>query len=174
MSRPSKRKTPNDPPDEPFVSLNTRLFWLLILIFSLVDAIGLGSENITVLPGPLWDLVWRVGVLLAVSLFYTYVRPDLRLATLMHAVAMFAATATPIALFFYIALGWDISLVDAKLAAADHFMGLDWPAVYNWVTARHALQMVLSLAYYSLLPQTVILIFALNFLGTFNRPWEIP
>jgi PAP2 superfamily len=155
-------------------SLNTGIFWSLIAIFSALDAIGLAAEGISVVPAPLWDMVWRIAVMVFLSLFYTYLRPDVRIATLMHAVAMFAATATPVSIFYYVALGWNQPLVDAHLAAADRALGLDWVSVYKWVIARPPVQLALSLAYYSLLPQTIVLIFALNFLGETGRCWEIP
>jgi len=155
-------------------SLNTRLFWFIIAIFVVADTIGLMAEGIAVVPEPLWDMTWRTAALIIVSLFYTRFRPDARLATLMHTVAMFVATATPISIFYYLATALHHPLIDAHIAAADHALGFDWVATYKWVAALPALQMVLSMAYYSLLPQTVILIFALNFLGKIERCWEIP
>ncbi len=154
--------------------LNTRLFWGLIAAFVAVDAIGLMTEGLSVVPEPLWDMTWRIAALIALSLFYTRFRPDARLATLMHAIAMFSATATPISIFYYLATAWHYPLVDAHLAAADHALGLDWVAAYRWVAALPPLRMVLSIAYFSLLPQAFILIFALNFLGKVERCWELP
>ena len=155
-------------------SLNTRLFWSIIAVFVVVDAIGMELEDISAAPAPLWDMVWRTAALLGLSLFYMYFRPDFRIATLTHAVAMFGATATPIAIFYYLATAWQHPFVDAQLAAADHALGLNWVATYKWVAALPPLQMILSMAYYSLLPQAVVLILALNFLGEIGRAWELP
>ncbi len=131
-------------------------------------------EDISAAPAPLWDMVWRTAALLGLSLFYTYFRPDFRIATLTHAVAMFGATATPIVIFYYLATAWQQPLVDAHLAAADHALGLNWVATHNWIAALPPLQMILSMAYYSLLPQTVVIILSLNFLGEIGRAWELP
>jgi hypothetical protein len=173
MQKNSKPPT-KDTAAETSPALNTRFFWCLIAAFVGVDAIGLTIEGISVVPEPLWDMTWRIAALIIVSLFYTYYRPDVRLATLMHAVAMFSAASTPISIFYYLATSWHQPLVDAHLAAADHALGLDWVATYHWVASVPALQITLATAYYSLLPQAIVLIFALNFLGLVERSWELP
>jgi len=173
MKKKSKVVKQN-PPAKEILVLNTRIFWTIIAGLTVVDIAGVGFAGMSVVPGPLWDMCWRIGALLLLSLFYTHYRPDARIATLMQAVAMFAATATPVSIFYYLATAWHQPLIDAHLAAADQSLGLDWVATYKWLNAIPPLQKTLSLAYYSLLPQSIVLIFILNFIGKMDRSWELP
>lgn len=173
MKKKSKTEKRNATPQEAPV-LNTRLFWVIIAGLTAADIAGVYIEGLSVTPGPLWDMCWRIGALLLLSFFYTRYRPDARIATLMQAIAMFAATATPVSIFYYLATAWHQPLIDAHLAAADQALGLDWVAIYKWLASVPALQKILSMAYYSLLPQSIVLIIALNFAGKIERCWELP
>jgi hypothetical protein len=53
--------------------------------------------------------------------------------------------------------------IDAPLAAADRAIGFDWPGLMTLVAEHPNANAILKLAYMSVLPQTVVLIFALSF-----------
>lgn len=169
-----KAKTKKSEPQRASFSLNTWLFWLIIALFVTADIAGIEAEGMSIIPAPLWDMTWRIGALLLFSLFYTYLRPDIRIATLMHSFAMFAATATPISIFYYLATALHYPLIDAQLAAADHTLGFDWVAVHTWLGSVPPLQKTMSMSYYSLMPQAIVLLFLLNLLGMTERIWELP
>ena len=153
-------------------SLNTRLIWSLIAVFAVADAIGLKIAGIAVVPAVLWGITVRLMFLLVLALFYTYRRPDLRIATLAHSIAAILSSIVVMGIFSYLTVISGRPLIDAQLVAMDHALGLDWPTAYNWVVAHPLIYKGLFVIYCSLVPQLLVLVFVLNSSGRFERCWE--
>jgi membrane-associated phospholipid phosphatase len=92
-------------------------------------------------------------------------RPDPRLASALGGTAQivaFAAVGAPVS---YIAASLDLPLRDAWFDAADHALGLDWSALLGWMDAHSTLHPLFRLIYFSLMPQTVVVVLALALAG---------
>src|SRR5690606_10427094 len=78
-----------------------------------------------------------LGVVVAISLFYTYVRntPDNRLGETLHEAALLLAAWAPLGALSYLAAGLGLPFGDAQLPAIDRAPGFDWPA---WRALAHA------------------------------------
>lgn len=92
-------------------------------------------------------------------------RPDPRLASALGGTAQivaFAAVGAPVS---YIAASLDLPLRDAWFDAADRALGLDWSALLGWMDAHSTLHPLFRLIYFSLMPQTVVVVLALALAG---------
>jgi membrane-associated phospholipid phosphatase len=92
-------------------------------------------------------------------------RPDPRLASALGGTAQivaFAAVGAPVS---YIAASLDLPLRDAWFDAVDHALGLDWSALLGWMDAHATLHPLFRLIYFSLMPQTVVVVLALALAG---------
>jgi membrane-associated phospholipid phosphatase len=58
---------------------------------------------------------------------------------------------------------------DRELITADHALGLDWLAMYQWLAHYPAIETMAKVVYLSLGPETLILLIALELLGHHNQ-----
>ena len=154
-------------------SLNTRVVWSLIAAFTLADVIGLMAEGMSVDPMAFAGIAARMAFLLGLSFVYTRYRPDVRIASLAHTMAAALSSIVAVGIFSYLTVIWSRPLVDEYLVAFDQALGFDWPATYNWVKERPLAYAGLTIAYCTILPQMIVLIFVLNFFGRIARCWEM-
>jgi membrane-associated phospholipid phosphatase len=154
-------------------SLNTWNIWALIAGFAVADALGLTMAGIGIAPLALLGIVGRLAFLVLLAFIYTYYRPDVRIAALAHTMAATLSSMFVIALFSYMTVIWSGPLVDEHLVAFDQALGFHWKPAYDWVFARPLLYKGLTLAYCSILPQMIVLLFVLNFFGRIERCWEM-
>lgn len=101
--------------------------------------------------------------LAAAGAFYARVRRDDVLNALLACSAFLIVFPAGCALLSYLLATVAGPRIDALLAAADRAIGFDWPALMGFVAQYPKANMLLGLAYVSVMPQTVILIFALGF-----------
>ena len=71
----------------------------------------------------------------------------------------------------YLAAAWNRPLVDAYLLRADAWLGVSWPAIDRWVTGHPTARHMLGLAYFSLLPQFVLVPLVLGWVNR-TRLWQ--
>lgn len=120
-----------------------------------------------------FHLVWSsflgpgtaTAVFLAAQYFYQRHRTDPRLVAGLGGTAQliaFAAVAAPLS---YIAASVNLPLDDRLLDGLDRAMGLDWFAWLDWTNAHASIHAAFWLIYYSLLPQTAIIVLVLAFSG---------
>jgi membrane-associated phospholipid phosphatase len=92
-------------------------------------------------------------------------RPDPRLASALGGTAQivaFAAVGAPVS---YIAASFNLPLRDAWFDTADRALGLDWSALLGWMDAHPTLHPLFRMIYFSLMPQTVVVVLALALAG---------
>jgi membrane-associated phospholipid phosphatase len=92
-------------------------------------------------------------------------RPDPRLASALGGTAQivaFAAVGAPVS---YIAASLNLPLRDAWFDAADRALGLDWSALLGWMDVHSTLHPLFRMIYFSLMPQTVVVVLALALAG---------
>jgi membrane-associated phospholipid phosphatase len=92
-------------------------------------------------------------------------RPDPRLASALGGTAQIVAFAAVGAPLSYIAASLNLPLRDAWFDAADRALGLDWSALLGWMDAHSTLHPLFRMIYFSLMPQTVVVVLALALAG---------
>jgi PAP2 superfamily len=97
--------------------------------------------------------------------FYETRRPDPRLSAALGGTAQIVAFAAVGAPLSYIAASLDLPLRDTWFDAADRALGLDWPALLAWMDAHSSLHPLFRIVYFSLMPQTVVVVLVLALAG---------
>lgn len=149
------------------------LVWGFLALIALADAVFLNQAGMSLAPGTLVPTILSIAGLLGLSLLYTKLRPDPRIASLAHNGAVALAFAASTALLSYVAVTWQKPLIDAALVKADLALGLDWAAYYHWLLPHKLLYFTLRFAYWTLTMQMILLLVVLNFLGRIGRCWEM-
>lgn len=155
------------------VSPSARAKWLLIAAIIVLDAIGLAHFRMHLSWVGLERGSGALVLLVGMTGFYTYQRPNDRIADIAHTMALIVAFFAAIAVFSYVATATALPLADAELAAADRALGFDWPIWFAWVEAHPTLWLVLRLAYESAIPQLVGIALYLAFSGQPERNSEL-
>lgn len=116
-----------------------------------------------------------LGVVVAISLFYTYVRdtPDNRLGETLHEAALLVAAWAPLGALSYLAAGLGLPLVDAQLAAIDRALGFDWHAWRSFVIGTPGAEAALRVLYFSSFVQVYAVIFVAGLAGLGDRVREL-
>jgi membrane-associated phospholipid phosphatase len=120
-----------------------------------------------------FQLVWHsflaaactTAICLAGTWFYQARRPDSKLAAALGGTAQIVAFAAVGAPLSYIAASLDLPLQDHWFDLADRALGLDWSALLAWMDAHAALHPLFRTIYWSLMPQTVVVVLALALAG---------
>ena len=120
-----------------------------------------------------FQLVWHSflaaactsAICLAGYWFYQSRRPDSKLASALGGTAQIVAFAAVGAPLSYVAASLDLPLQDRWFDLADRALGLDWSALLTWMDAHAALHPLLRTIYWSLMPQTVVVVLALALAG---------
>lgn len=143
------------------------LDWQLVLALALIDIVLLGI-------GPM-RLVWRPEVLILLTALALaglgwacrrYYRGTPHLAHMALAGCFVILFTDAAALFNYLADGLvSLPLWDRRFDAFDRAMGLDWPRLYDWVTARPRLFHASGLLYGLLNTELLLLLILLEALG---------
>lgn len=154
-------------------SLNTRLLWSLLAAITVIDALLLQAQGMSVVPRPVLNTGAQAVFLLLLSFFYTYFRPDTRLAALTHITAAYFTSLIALSILSYATVAWQRPLIDEAIVGWDHALGLDWVVFYNWVEAHPLIHKILFIAYASLIPQLTVLLLLLNFFNLTQRWWEM-
>jgi membrane-associated phospholipid phosphatase len=83
----------------------------------------------------------------------------------LKSLAVLVAFSTVYSMLMYALATGGRPLADSMLARADAMLGLSAPEVVQWVNRRPSMALVLRLAYFSLIPQTILAIVWLGFSG---------
>jgi membrane-associated phospholipid phosphatase len=101
----------------------------------------------------------------AITWFYSYIRPDKRIATSLSTVAQLVAFTGFAAPLSYLMASTAFPLWDPTLHMWDRALGVDWLAYLKFVDAHPWLGLCLTIAYQSLIPQMIIITTALGLSG---------
>jgi hypothetical protein len=107
------------------------------------------------------------------SLFYTYLRPDERIAEASGYTALWLLFSLGGCLLTYLAAVGGRPLQDAAFQATDAALGFDWGQWTAWIRERGWLRLALRLAYASLPLQIVVTVLVLAFTRTHRRNREL-
>lgn len=143
--------------------------WATIAVHALLVAVTYPLAGLRL---SLRDVALNAGlaaVLLAGAAFYTFARPDERIARLLHATPQLVLITFFGGALSYSAMATGLPLWDATFDAMDKAIGFDWPALLAW-TGRHPdIAFALKLAYASMLPQMALVIVALVTVRAFGE-----
>jgi hypothetical protein len=151
---------------------NLRLLWLLLLAMTIIDALWLWSQGMSIAPRALVLIFLPILAILFLAWFYTKIRPDRRLSQLANMTAATLAFMSASCIMSYLTATMQQPLIDPSLVKIDHAMGLDWLAMYQWIVTRPLLHGIMQVIYMSLIPQIIILQLVLNFRSQLDRAWE--
>src|SRR5262249_18176137 len=137
------------------------MWWLIAAIavvdFAWADVVGLHLAPIGILPPLLSTLV-----LLAAAHLLRRRGPDRPAVALVVATAQLIASFAVCGVLSYLAFTTNRPLVDRELAALDALCGFDWPRTVAWVQAHPALDRLLGVAYFAIIPELVIIVVLLG------------
>lgn len=145
---------------------------IVVAVLAVADAIGLSAAHISVEISSLCVLLVPLFLLALLSLIYTYLRPNIRIATLAQVTLLLLLFIISAEIFSYVTVTWHYPLVDDTLAAVDRAFGFDWLYFYKSAEGYTSLHLTLLAIYSSFLPQAIILIFVLTSLGHIKQCWE--
>lgn len=147
------------------------VLWMVVSAFALVDleacrALGLSFGN--------WlpFLSWTGGIA-ALGLVYGLTGRSARIASTANGVLLWMVFSLFAAILTYAVAALGGPLYDTELAAADAALGLDWLGWYDFVVSRPVLQVPLTLAYSSLLPQILLSVFWFSLVDREHRNTEL-
>ncbi|MGB9151996.1 MAG: phosphatase PAP2 family protein [Alphaproteobacteria bacterium] len=143
--------------------------WVVIALLMTIDAAWLERTGLSISRNSVLVSAAAIGGMLALTVIYSYLRPDERLAALTENVAKLFAYSISLAVFGYLVVTLRAPLIDNWLAASDRAVGFDWPAVYAWVGEHKVIRLILIMAYDSLVPQLGILMTLLITLKRYDR-----
>lgn len=101
--------------------------------------------------------------LAAVGAFYSMVRKDEILSAVLACSAYLIVFPAGCALLSYLLVTIAGTRIDTILAEADRAIGFSWPALMTFIADYPVANFLLKMAYLSVMPQTVVLVFALGF-----------
>jgi hypothetical protein len=142
-----------------------RLLLAMSASIVVLDGVWLAAGHFSYDAGSYGLLFLLILPLAAASVFYARVRRDDVLNALLVCSAFLIVFPAGCALLSYLLATVAGPRIDAMLAAIDRAIGFDWPALMGFIAQYPKANMLLGLAYVSVMPQTVILIFALGFAG---------
>lgn len=142
-----------------------RIIWSIIALVALIVVLAPDVSR--------FRLVWSSFLVpgaatvafLAGQYFYQRHRTDFRLVAGLSGTAQliaFAAVAAPLS---YLAASVDLPFHDHLLDGLDRALGLDWPSWLALMNAHPSVHTLAWLIYYSLLPQTAVIVLVLAFSG---------
>jgi hypothetical protein len=147
------------------LSRSDRVIWSIIAVVAGIVLLAPLVSRFRLVWGSFLGPGIATAIFLAAQYFYQRHRTDFRLVAGLSGTAQliaFAAVAAPLS---YLAASVDLPFNDRLLDGLDRALGLDWP---SWLALMNAHASVHTLAwaiYYSLLPQTAVIVLVLAFSG---------
>jgi hypothetical protein len=151
-------------------SADTRAMLRLTLFTSAVFAAMMVFQGLTVPLSDAWQPVATCGGLLAVAGFYQAVRPEPSFVVTCKALTVLVGFSSVYSLLMYAIATTGQPLSDQMLLGADAAVGLSAPDLVRWIDARPVLSQFLLVVYYSLIPQTILVVVLL---GLTNRAGKL-
>lgn len=136
--------------------------WLVTLIVLIIDASWIAVGNWTVTATTVVATSATVAALL-VPMCFTRYRNDVRISATLSVAALLILYTSVGAVFSYLVVSTNASLVDARLATWDQAIGFDWLALFGWMQANPSIHTALKIAYGSGLAQMACAIVILGF-----------
>ena len=134
----------------------------IALSLVLVDAAWVFAAHLRIdWPGYL-NLLLLSSMMLAASEIYRRKRPDPRLSAMLFGAGFLCLFSTAASVLNYCLLTVAGASIDPQLAAIDRALGFDWPALMSAVAPHPILNLVLQVAYISMLPQVALLTIAVG------------
>jgi membrane-associated phospholipid phosphatase len=106
------------------------------------------------------------------SLFYTRVRKSPDLAAMLFGAAFLVIFSASLSVLNYFLITIAGHRIDGVLAQVDRALGVDWPALMAFVAAHPAVNLLLRLAYITVLPQVALLVIVLGCRGYAEQIYE--
>ena len=150
-----------------------RWAWCLFAVLAVADMLGLALTGMEVKVVPCLIVAAWTAVLLLISFFYRTVRREPRLACFAVTGAQLLVYTALACVLSYLLTAGNLPTIDAELVAADRFLGFDWTTMYAWGKTHITQHLVLICAYYSLLPQLILMYVLLFTKGLFDRAREM-
>lgn len=145
-------------------SMRARL-WLAILACAILTAAWMRAAGLALDPASALPPALGCAGIELLATFYATRRPEPRLAATLTCLAQVIAFSACAGLLSYAVAAGGGPLWDESFLALDRSLGLDWLAYLRALNDRPELGLVLSLAYRSLMPQTILLVIVLGFSG---------
>lgn len=138
-----------------------KLCLAIVAAIAVIDACLIATGRLAI---DVTGYAFTVGVglaMVAVGQFYRTVRRDERLALAATASGTFVLFTNVASILNYLLLPAKFPLIDAALAAADAGLGLHWPDLIALAAEHPLLSRVLSVVYFTSLPQMIAVILIL-------------
>ena len=146
-----------------------KLSLLIIALLALVDAIWAGAAGFEFVWGDLLRTCISVGILAAVSYFYTVYRPIKQFAnvSLWTAILILFSAVAATSSYLFTSLG--LPLNDATLAAMDRAIGFNWTAALSFFADHRTMAIIFSISYASTLLLVAVTLLYLGFSKRFRE-----
>lgn len=154
------------------LSPSARVKWLIVGAIIAIDAVGLAHCGILLGFAGLARGGGAIALLAGTGAFYTYRRPDERIADLAQTAALLLTFFAAAGVLSYLVVATDLPRADAIFAAADRALGFDWLRWSAWVHGHPDFWFVLRLAYASAIPQVIAITIYLALSGQAARNSE--
>jgi membrane-associated phospholipid phosphatase len=142
--------------------------WIATAVLLAIDGFWLAAGGWRVQPAGLVVHTCMIACLVSV-LWLRRFREEPRVARTVLTMTLLLVFSNVAAVFSYLVVSTNARLVDEALSAWDHALGFDWWSLYVRSRAYPHVMLSLQCAYYSLLPQLVILTLFLGFSGRIDR-----
>jgi len=151
------------------VSSRSRMMIRLALVTGITTALLFAIRGLSFPLADVWEPTFTCLALLTVAAFYRFVRPAANFVLTLKALTVLVAYSTLYAMLMYAIATCGRPLVDGALARADETLGLSAPATVSWANANPLMAWILWAAYFSLIPQTILVIVWLGLRGRSER-----
>ena len=141
---------------------DTRSMVRLTAFCAVIAAALIGVNGLVFPAADLFEPVGTCAALLALAGFYQAVRPAPNFVLVLKALCVLVAFSSVYSVLMYAVAACGRPLADSMLAQADAALGLSAPAVVQFVNEHRALAFFMWLAYFSLIPQTILAIILLG------------
>lgn len=141
----------------------------LAAVTGVATAILFGVRGLSFPLADVWEPALTCLALLAVAAFYRFVRPAANFVLTAKALAVLVGYSTLYTMLMYAIATCGRPLVDKALARADEALGLSAPATVAWANCHPTIAWLLWAAYFSLIPQTILVIVWLGLRGRSER-----
>ncbi len=155
--------------DPKVLDAGTRLLWGVIAAMVVVLCFGYWATGLSV---DLWSgrlLLMAAPACVGVAWFYRSYRPDPWISRGAEAVAQVLLILILATLITYPAAAANFPYRDAELYALDRMLGFDWRAYLDFFNRHPLIGFIGNLAYFSMKPQTALVIAALVVASRFAR-----
>jgi hypothetical protein len=146
-----------------------RILLAMIAVIAAVDLAALPLSGMTFVWSSTIRVLLAATLLFGLGAFYRLWRPSDRISAMSMGTAVLLLFSMFTAIGNYLALAWHRPLLDAQLVVLDAAFGFHWPSVVAAVQAIPALDLILTIAYDTTLPQIAVVVLLLALTGRLAR-----